>query len=109
VEVKVRRVGTARPAYVDPQSPAVQVAARAYELGFGVLPIYGRGGGALPIVVDFHDSLGTPVVLIGLGLPDDKVHVPNEMFHPPNFRGVESLIRCHTELPGRWDLTQAGF
>jgi acetylornithine deacetylase/succinyl-diaminopimelate desuccinylase-like protein len=101
VEVEVRTIGTARPAYVDPQSPAVQAAARAYELGFGAPPVYGRGGGTLPIVTEFQDTLGTPVVLMGLGLPDDQVHAPNEKFHLPNlYRGVESLIYYFAQLPG---------
>jgi acetylornithine deacetylase/succinyl-diaminopimelate desuccinylase-like protein len=99
VEVKVRTLGTARPAYVDPQSPAVQAAARAYELAFGALPVYVRGGGTLPIVADFQDTLGAPVVLMGLGLPDDGAHAPNEKFYLPNlYRGVESLIHYYALL-----------
>jgi len=93
VEVEVRTLGTARAAYEDPQAPAVQAAARAYELGFGAPPVYTRGGGSLPIVADFQDTLGATVVLMGLGLPDDQAHAPNEKFHLPNFyRGIESLI-----------------
>jgi acetylornithine deacetylase/succinyl-diaminopimelate desuccinylase-like protein len=101
VGVEVRTLGTARPGYVDPQSPAVQAAARAYELGFGALPVYVRGGGTLPIVPEFRDTLGAPVVLMGLGLPDDRVHAPNEKFHLPNFcRGIETLIHYYALLPG---------
>jgi acetylornithine deacetylase/succinyl-diaminopimelate desuccinylase-like protein len=100
VEVEVRTVGTARPGYVDPKAPAVQAAARAYELGFGASPVYGRGGGTLPVVADFQDTLGAPVVLMGLGLPDDQVHAPNEKFHLPNlYRGIESLIHYFAQLP----------
>lgn len=102
VEVEVRTLGTARPAYVDPQAPAVQAAARAYELGFGAAPVYVRGGGSLPIVADFQDILGTTVVLMGLGLPDDRAHAPNEKFHLPNFyRGIESLIHYYALLAER--------
>ena len=99
VEVEVRLLGTARPAYVDPQAPAVQAAAWAYERGFGAPPVYSRGGGSLPIVADFQDTLGATVVLMGLGLPDDRAHAPNEKFHLPNFyRGIETLIHYYALL-----------
>ena len=99
VEVEVRLLGTARPAYVDPRAPAVQAAARAYERGFGAPPVYSRGGGSLPIVAEFRDTLGATVVLMGLGLPDDRAHAPNEKFHLPNFyRGIETLIHYYALL-----------
>jgi acetylornithine deacetylase/succinyl-diaminopimelate desuccinylase-like protein len=99
VEVEVRTLGTARPAFEDPQAPAVQAAARAYERGFGAPPVYVRGGGSLPIVAEFQDTLGATVVLMGLGLPDDQAHAPNEKFHLPNFyRGIESLIHYYALL-----------
>ena len=32
--------------------------------------------------------------MMGLGLPDDNIHAPNEKFHIPNFyMGIESLVR----------------
>jgi acetylornithine deacetylase/succinyl-diaminopimelate desuccinylase-like protein len=32
--------------------------------------------------------------MMGLGLPDDNIHAPNEKFHIPNFyKGIESVIR----------------
>jgi acetylornithine deacetylase/succinyl-diaminopimelate desuccinylase-like protein len=31
---------------------------------------------------------------MGLGLPDDNLHAPNEKFHLPNFhRGIEAIVR----------------
>lgn len=93
VEVETRVLGTARPALIDYEAPAIQAADRAYELGFGAKPVYMRGGGTLPIVSDFQDVLGVPVVMMGFGLPDDNAHAPNEKFHLPTFyRGIETLI-----------------
>ena len=58
-----------------------------------------RGAGSLPIVADFQDTLGAPVVLIGFGMPDDNTHAPNEKYHLPNFyRGIETLIRYFSLL-----------
>jgi acetylornithine deacetylase/succinyl-diaminopimelate desuccinylase-like protein len=96
VEVEVRVLGMARPAVIDYQAPAIQAADRAYELGFGAKPVYMRGGGTLPIVSDFQDVLGVPVVMMGFGLPDDNAHAPNEKFHLPTFyRGIETLIHYY--------------
>jgi acetylornithine deacetylase/succinyl-diaminopimelate desuccinylase-like protein len=34
------------------------------------------------------------VVLMGLALPDDRMHAPDEKFHLPNlYRGIEASIR----------------
>jgi acetylornithine deacetylase/succinyl-diaminopimelate desuccinylase-like protein len=93
VVVDVRTLGLARPAVVDFRDPAIQAAATAYQQAFGAVPLYQRGGGTLPIVSDFQDILGAPVVMMGFGLPDDNVHAPNEKLHLPNFyRGIETVV-----------------
>jgi acetylornithine deacetylase/succinyl-diaminopimelate desuccinylase-like protein len=39
---------------------------------------------------------------MGLGLPDDNIHAPNEKFHIPNFyKGIESLVRFLSILGGQ--------
>ena len=96
VEVEIRVLGTAKPAVVDYEAPAIQAADQAYELGFGTKPVYMRGGGTLPIVTEFQDVLGAPVVMMGFGLPDDNAHAPNEKLHLPTFyRGIETLIHYY--------------
>jgi acetylornithine deacetylase/succinyl-diaminopimelate desuccinylase-like protein len=78
---------------LDPGHPVMRVAAAACERGFGTRPAFLRSGGTIPAVSSLHDLLGVPVVLLGLGLPDDRVHAPNEKFHLPNlWRGTETLI-----------------
>jgi acetylornithine deacetylase/succinyl-diaminopimelate desuccinylase-like protein len=101
VELEVRTLGTARPAFVDTRAPAIRAAHRAYELGFGRPPVYMRAGGSLPIVPELQDVLGAPVVLMGFGLPDDNAHAPNECYHLPTFyRGIETLIHYYHLLAG---------
>jgi acetylornithine deacetylase/succinyl-diaminopimelate desuccinylase-like protein len=98
VKLDVRVIGKAIPVKIDYKSPAVKVAATAYEKGFGHKPVYLRGGGSLPIVRDMIDLLSKPkqeipVVMIGFGLPDDRTHSPNEKIHVPNFyNGIETVI-----------------
>jgi acetylornithine deacetylase/succinyl-diaminopimelate desuccinylase-like protein len=91
--VSVRVFSPIQPALVDRRHPAVQAAAFAYKKGFGALPVFLRSGGSIPVVNAFKESLGIPTVLMGFGLPDDRIHAPNEKFHLPNFyRGIETSV-----------------
>jgi acetylornithine deacetylase/succinyl-diaminopimelate desuccinylase-like protein len=100
VKVTVRTLGLARWSLVDLREPAVQAAAQAYEAGFDAAPLYMRTGGTLPIVADFQDTLGVPVVMMGFGLPDDNAHAPNEKLSLPCFyRGIETVIHYLALLP----------
>ena len=56
--------------------------------------VFIRSGGSIPVVADFQNVLKIPSVMMGMGLPDDNLHAPNEKFHIPNFyRGIEAIIR----------------
>ena len=39
-----------------------------------------REGGSIPVVSDFKRILGADTLLLGLSLPDDNAHSPNEKF-----------------------------
>jgi acetylornithine deacetylase/succinyl-diaminopimelate desuccinylase-like protein len=54
-----------------------------------------RGGGSIPIVTAFRDLLGAETLLLGLGLPDCRMHSPNENFPLEN---LESGIRLNQVL-----------
>lgn len=100
VKVTVRTLGLARWSLVDLNEPAIQAAAQAYQAGFDVAPLFMRGGGTLPIVADFQDILGAPVVMMGFGLPDDNAHAPNEKLSLNLFRrGIETVIHYLALLP----------
>ncbi len=93
VKVEVRGLHTGEGAIVRRDSPAMQAAFRAYAESFGRPPIWVREGGSLPVVASFQRALGIETVLMGFGLPDDRLHAPNEKFHLPNlYRGIEALI-----------------
>jgi acetylornithine deacetylase/succinyl-diaminopimelate desuccinylase-like protein len=92
-QVSIKIFSPIQPALVDRKHPAVQAAAVAYKKGFGALPVFLRSGGSIPVVNAFKESLGIPTVLMGFGLPDDRIHAPNEKFHLPNFyRGIETSV-----------------
>jgi acetylornithine deacetylase/succinyl-diaminopimelate desuccinylase-like protein len=99
VDVQVRALGAGEPALVDRHSPAMQAASRAYALAFGKEPVMVRRGGSIPVVAAFQRILGIETVLMGFGLPDDRLHSPNEKFHLPNFyRGIETIIHFMKSL-----------
>lgn len=75
------------PYLVSPTSPMAQASLRALKKGFGFEPIVMREGGSIPIVNDFKRILGVDTLLLGLALPDDNAHSPNEKFDLDNYAG----------------------
>jgi acetylornithine deacetylase/succinyl-diaminopimelate desuccinylase-like protein len=67
--------------FVLPTGGPAQAALRALEKAFGSKPILMREGGSIPIVNQFKRILGADSLLLGLGLPDDNAHSPNEKFN----------------------------
>jgi acetylornithine deacetylase/succinyl-diaminopimelate desuccinylase-like protein len=93
VQSTVKTMSPVQPALIDRNHPAVRAAGFAYKKGFGAYPVFLRSGGSIPVVNAFQEHLGIPAVLMGFGLPDDRIHAPNEKFHLPNFyRGIETSI-----------------
>jgi acetylornithine deacetylase/succinyl-diaminopimelate desuccinylase-like protein len=89
----VRAVETSR------DHPAVAAAARAMELGFGKPPVFIGSGGTIGPVASFDRILHLPQVLIGVGLPDDAIHAPNEKFDLSQFfGGIETMTYLYDEL-----------
>jgi acetylornithine deacetylase/succinyl-diaminopimelate desuccinylase-like protein len=79
--------------------PAVQAAARAMEGVFGTAPLYTREGGSIPPVETFSRLMGMPAVLVGMGLPDDRIHAPNEKFSLDLYaKGIRVLAHLWDEL-----------
>jgi acetylornithine deacetylase/succinyl-diaminopimelate desuccinylase-like protein len=53
---------------------------RAVSEVFGRAPLYLREGGSVPIIADIKRVLGLDSVMLGLFLPEDNLHAPNESF-----------------------------
>lgn len=93
VDVKVHGLQGGEAAIVDRSSLAMQAACRAYAAAFGKEPLFVREGGSIPIVPVLQKTLGIETILMGFGLPDDRLHSPNEKFHLPNlYKGIETAI-----------------
>ncbi len=84
------------------QSLRASASVEAMHEIFGKDTVYIRSGGSIPIVTQFDKDLKIPSIMMGMGLPDDNLHAPNEKFHIPNFyRGIESIIRFFQILGGQ--------
>jgi acetylornithine deacetylase/succinyl-diaminopimelate desuccinylase-like protein len=89
----VHKQFSAKPAMIDRAHPAIRAACAAYQLGFGMKPIFQRSGGTLPVIAMLRDSLGIDTILMGFALSDDAIHAPDEKFHLPNFyKGISTSI-----------------
>lgn len=75
VEVKLLHGGD--PVRCDVSHPAFGVLDEAFEAVVGRKAVPARSGGSIPVVPELQRG-GAPVLLTGIGLPDDGLHSPNE-------------------------------
>jgi acetylornithine deacetylase/succinyl-diaminopimelate desuccinylase-like protein len=94
------RVLTASPGLVvNPDHPAIQIAARAFSDILQKPTVFIRSGGSIPIVGDFATHLGIPTILMGFGLPDDGLHSPNEKYSLDNYyKGIMTIAHFFEEF-----------
>jgi acetylornithine deacetylase/succinyl-diaminopimelate desuccinylase-like protein len=76
-DVEVRHLHGGDPVQVDTSHPAFDVLDEAFESVVGTKAVRARAGGSIPIVPELGLA-GAPVILTGIGLPDDGLHSPNE-------------------------------
>jgi acetylornithine deacetylase/succinyl-diaminopimelate desuccinylase-like protein len=76
-DVEVRLLHGSDPVQVDTSDPVFDVLDAAFDEVTGRRTVRARSGGSIPIVPELGRS-GAPVLLTGIGLPDDRLHSPNE-------------------------------
>ena len=91
VTVEVTAVHGGSPSLLVTEGPYMEAALDAMEATWGSRPFQVREGGSIPIVGTFADVLKIPILLMGFGLPDDRLHSPNEQFNQKQFADG---IRC---------------
>ena len=101
VRMEIKSGHGAEPYLVSPTSAEAQAALRALKSAFGYEPVLMREGGSIPIVNDFKKILGADTLLLGLALPDDNAHSPNEKFDLDCFaKGQLMCAHLWRELSG---------
>jgi acetylornithine deacetylase/succinyl-diaminopimelate desuccinylase-like protein len=94
VTVEVLDLHHAPPTLIEAEGPMVEAAMAALEDEWGKRPVRVREGGSIPIVATFAEVLRVPVLLMGFGLDDDRLHSPNEKFEIPHFfGGIRTVAR----------------
>ena len=98
VRVEVVAHHGADPVLLETEGPIVEAAMAAMEDEWK-RPVKVREGGSIPIVSTFSDVLEVPVLLMGFGLSDDRLHSPNEKFNISNFYGgIRAVARMLDKL-----------
>jgi amidohydrolase len=100
VRVTVREIsGRGKPWLAPTDHPAMRAMARAIQKGFGRRPVHTRTGGTIPVVAILSERLKVPCVLMGIGLPDENAHAPNEKLDLENFdKGTLTAAHLWNEL-----------
>lgn len=88
------------------QSPVLAKAFRAAHAAvtevWGRPPLYIREGGSVPIIADIKRVTGLDSVMMGLFLPEDNLHAPNESFNLDVMKkGTETARRIFEGLAKR--------
>lgn len=94
VRLEVEAGHGAEPYVVSPKGAQAQAALRSLAKAFGCKPVVMREGGSIPIVNEFKKVLGVDTLLLGLALPDDNAHSPNEKFEVECFEKGQ-LMAAH--------------
>lgn len=85
---------------MEPTKPLALAALRAVQEAFEAEPVLLREGGSIPIVNEFKNILKVDTLLIGLALPADNAHSPNERFSLECFaKGMQMGAHLWQELP----------
>ena len=98
VTATVRFLHGADPAQINVNQPSFKLLDRAFKevVGRGTVPA--RAGGSIPVVPALGAG-GAPVILTGIGLPDDRLHAPNERLELKQlWDGIEVFKRFYELL-----------
>lgn len=99
VTVTVTVLHGGRPWRAELNGPLYDAGRRALAAAFGKEPVITGEGGSIPVVGDFQQILGAPVLLMGFGLPGENAHAPNEWLSMDNFeKGLRAVAMLYEEL-----------
>ncbi len=91
-----------RPCLTPLDHPALQSVVRAMGRAFGQKILFTREGGSGP-AADLQDVLGAPVLFLGISVPSDGWHAPNEKVELDLLlKGVETTAYLWGDLAAHW-------
>ena len=99
-KVKVESIHGGDPVLADTSAPPFEHIRQAFREVEGREAVPIRSGGSIPIVPTLAKG-GSPVILAGVGLPDDRLHAPNEKLAVEQFwKGVKVFGRFFELMGG---------
>jgi len=98
VRVTVSRGHGGRPFLAPIDNPHVRSAYQAMERAFEGNVHYIRDGASIPIVASIDAKLGATCLLLGVDVPEGRIHGPNEMLILDNFHRGSEMIAHLLEL-----------
>jgi acetylornithine deacetylase/succinyl-diaminopimelate desuccinylase-like protein len=99
VDINVVDLGSSPPVVCGADHGPARSLRAAYAETFGKETALVRGGGSIPVAVDFQREVGAPMMVSGISQADDAAHSPNEhlvieLYH----LGIEAVIRFICKL-----------
>lgn len=102
VTVTVTSPDEGTPAYLIPRDhPGLAAARDVLSSLYGKEPYLERSGGSVPVTTLFQRYLDTYTVSFGFGLPDERVHSPNEFFRKSSYRRGQTAYCMLLERLGK--------
>jgi acetylornithine deacetylase/succinyl-diaminopimelate desuccinylase-like protein len=99
-DVEVTLLHGGDPVQVDLHHPVFATLDEAFEEVVGRKAVTVRAGGSIP-VIPLLGSEGAPVILTGIGLPDDGLHSPNEKLDLQQlWEGIRVFGRFYEKMAG---------
>ena len=97
-DVSVEFLHGVKPCLTPLDHPGNQAARRAVARAWGTDPLFTREGGSGPERA-LSDALGAACVYLGVMLPDDRIHAPDERLNLANyFNGVRAAAYAYEEF-----------
>jgi acetylornithine deacetylase/succinyl-diaminopimelate desuccinylase-like protein len=99
--VEFHEHGAGRAVAFDTAGPAFQKTQGALSDEWGKEAAFVGGGGSIPVTTQIKETFAVPVVMVGFGLSDDRIHSPNEKYELRSFhKGIRSWARILNALAG---------
>ena len=98
-DCEIKAEGTMDPHLAPKELPQNEAIMKAIEFAFGTKPVFVREGGSIGAVVTMERMLKRPVLFMGLSLPEDGYHGPDESFAWGQIEGgVKAFVKYFEQL-----------
>jgi acetylornithine deacetylase/succinyl-diaminopimelate desuccinylase-like protein len=90
---ELKEMAHSSPSITPTESDVVKAMQTALETVWGKPTLFRREGGTVPVSGYLKDFLGIDSVVGGFGLPDDRLHSPNESLHLATWtQGIDAFV-----------------